>query len=72
METVPVVPLASMAEVDNETLSMVPIEVEIRNAIRQLKSGRASGEDMISAELLKLGEETVVQCQSVGERSARG
>ena len=34
---------------------------EIRDAIGQLKSGRAPGEDMIVAELLKLGNETVMQ-----------
>ena len=64
LEDVPVAPLATAAAVDNEDMSMVPSEEEIRDAIGQLRSGRASGEDMISAELLKLGEE-VVECGTV-------
>lgn len=42
-------------------MSMVPNEKGIRDAIGQLRSGRALGEDMIPAKLLKLGEEVVVQ-----------
>ena len=45
----------------NESLSSEPTEEEIRAAVKQLKSGRAPGVDMITAELLKLGEEAVVQ-----------
>ena len=54
------VPLTRVAEADNEAMSMVSSEEEIRIFIRQLKSGRASGVDTVRAELLKLGEETAM------------
>ena len=38
-----------------------PREDEIRAAIKLLKNGKAPGVDKIATELLKLGEETVVQ-----------
>ena len=61
LDDVPVAPLASAAAVDKEAMSIVPSEEEIRDATGQLKSGRASGVDVIPAELLKLGDEMVVQ-----------
>ena len=45
----------------DENLSFEPSEAEIRAAIKQLKNGKAPVVHMITAELLKLGEETVVQ-----------
>ena len=61
LEDIPPVPLQAVPAVSDEHISMAPTEGEIRDAVRQLKKGRAPGEDMISAELLKLGEETVVK-----------
>ena len=46
------VPHTSVLEVDNVAIFMVHSEEEIRAVIRQFKSGKASGEDMILAELL--------------------
>ena len=43
------------------SLCCEPREDEIRAAIKLLKNGKAPGVHMITAELLKLGEETVVQ-----------
>ena len=51
------------ADGDNgdESLCCERREDEIRAAIKLLKNGNAPGVDMISGELQKLGEETVVQ-----------
>ena len=46
---------------DDVSLSCVPSEDEIRSALKDMKKGRAPGEDEITAELLKLGGEVVVQ-----------
>ena len=45
----------------DESLCCEPREDEIRAAIKLLKNGKAPGVDKITAELLKLGEERVVQ-----------
>ena len=45
----------------DESLCCEPRKDEIRAAIKLLKNGKAPGVDRITAELLKLGEETVVQ-----------
>ena len=55
---------------DDKSLSCEPSETEIRAAIKQLKNGKAPGVDMITAELLKLGEETVVQWLAMAKLAA--
>ena len=52
LETISEAQQSSVTQADNEALSVVPSKEEIREAISQLKSGKA---DMIVAELLKLG-----------------
>ena len=54
-------PRGTDGDMGDESLSCERSEDEIRAAIKQLKNDRAPGADMITAELLKLGEETVVQ-----------
>ena len=55
------VPDSEHVIVDDNSISGVPSEVEIRLALQLMKNGRAPGVDDISAELLKLVGETVVQ-----------
>ena len=50
-----------MDDVDCESLSCEPSEAEIWAAISQLINGKAPGVDMITAKLLKIGGEAVVQ-----------
>ena len=54
----------------DKSLSCEASETEIRAAIKQLKNGKAPGVDMITAELLKLGEETVVQWLAMAKLAA--
>ena len=48
-------------EVSDEVLIQEPSEDEVREAILQLKNNKAPGDDGITAELLKLGGETIVE-----------
>ena len=45
----------------DDDLVCIPSEDEIREAISQLKNNKALGEDEITAEMVKLGGEPVVQ-----------
>ena len=54
-------PVSSPSAATNDHLLSVPCESEIRTALKMMKNGRAPGADDISAELLKLGGEKVVQ-----------
>ena len=60
LESVPVVDVVEVVEIDMEGLSHEPSEEEIQAAIRQLKDGKASREDVVSEDLLlKLGEDVI-------------
>ena len=48
-------------EVSDEVLIQEPSEDEVREAILQLKNNKAPGDDGITAELLKLGGEAIVE-----------
>ena len=62
LDTIPEVPTPETdGGSSDENLSVEPSEDKIRAAIKQLKNGRAPGVDMVTAELLKLGGETVVR-----------
>ena len=53
--------VSSLPGADLESLTDRPTEGEVRLAIRDLKNGKAPGEDGISAELLKIGGDTAVE-----------
>ena len=58
LKSVPVPPQGSGSD---DSLVKVPSEGEVRIALNMMKNGRAPGADGISAELLKLDGEKVVQ-----------
>ena len=65
VSTVVEVPPLSNPECNSDNsddhITCVPNEEEVRTALKLMKNGRAPGADGISAELLKLGGDTVVQ-----------
>ena len=61
LSRIPVCQHSEDLEASDEVLIWVPSEDEVREAIVQLKNDKAPGNDGITAELLKLGGETIVE-----------